>query len=126
MSIDLSAHLLKKAPSIKYFKKFISEKVKDSLKKECHDLKFKEEKKSLWVGCKNNYSRGCWFYFGEYSVCATTYAGRNGADSALQDIGVSELVKKYGGEIYNPQSSASHTFNNKTDKWEKIEIEYKE
>lgn len=125
MSVDLSAHSLKKIPSIKEFKNFLGEKVKENLKEECHNLQFKQRgKKSLWVGCKGLWKRGCWFFFGENSVCATTYAGRSGADDVLQDIGISELVKKYGGEIINDDFSKSWIFNKDTNRWEKIEIQY--
>lgn len=125
MSVDLSAHSLKKIPSIKEFKEFLTEKVKENLKEECHDLKFKQDgNKALWAGCKGLWKRGCWFFFGENSVCATTYAGRSGSDAALQDIGISELVKEFGGEIVNDDFTASWTFNKDTSEWEKLKIEY--
>ena len=125
MSVDLTAYGLREIPTIKVFKAFLKEKVKEILKKECHDLEFKQKgKKALWVGCKGLFKRGCWFFFGENSVCATTYAGSSSADGALQDVGISELVKEFGGEIVSDDFSASWTFNRKTNKWEKLEIEY--
>jgi len=125
MSVSLSAYSLNKTPSTKEFKKFLEERVKDSLKKRCHELQFKQRgKKSLWVGCRGQWKRGCWFYFGENSVCATTYASRSSADCALQNLGISELVKEFGGEIINDSFTTSWTFNKKKNEWEKIEIEY--
>ena len=125
MSVSLSAYGLSKVPTIKEFKTFLKEKVKENLKEEYHDLQFRRNAdKSLWVGCKGQWKRGCWFYFGENSVCATTYAGRSGADGALQDLGISELVKEFGGEIVNDSFTTSWTFNKKKNDWEKIEIEY--
>lgn len=127
MSVDLTAHGLNKIPTVKEFKIFIKQKVKETLKEDCHNLEFKREgKKSLWVGCKGQWTRGCWFYFGDNSVFAKTYAGRSGADGALQEIGISELVKEYGGEIINDDFSASWTFNKETNSWEKLEIEYEQ
>lgn len=125
MSVDLSAYGLKKIPTIKEFKVLLKEKVKENLKEDYHSLQFKRKgKKSLWVGCKGLWKRGCWFYFGINSVCATTYVGRSGTDAVLQDIGISELVKEYGGEIINDDFTASWTFNKNTNKLEMIEIEY--
>lgn len=125
MSVDISAHSLKKIPSIKEFKEFLGEKVKENLKEKCHNLQFKQRgKRSLWVGCKGLWKRGCWFFFDKNSVCATTNAGRSGADATLQEVGISELVKTYGGEIFDHQSMSSNIFNKETNQWEKIEIEY--
>lgn len=126
MSIDHVAYDLGKRLSIKEFKEFLSKKVKEILKEEYRNLEFKQDgKSSLWVICKEQGEGGCWFYFNKNSLCATTYFGRNGADLALQTIGVEELVKKYGGKVLSEDFVTSWIFNGESNKWEKETVEHR-
>lgn len=120
MSISLLAEKLRKVPSVEEFKKLLTEKAKENLKEEWHNLEFiHEDEDSLWTGVKGQYSRGCWFYFGNDGVCATTHFGRNAADVVLQEVGICELVKKYGEMVVEDDCMTSWTFNRKTNRWDK-------
>jgi hypothetical protein len=118
MSVTLSADGLSKRPSIEQFKNFLLRAVRKHLTKDCHELEFKQEaKNSLWVGCKSLWSRGCWFSFNDNGVSCITYSGRSPADMALQDVAVHELVKKYGGTVFDPQNYVIHKYDMRTKDW---------